>query len=461
MYSNNGNDYFKGPSNKRQLQVVRAFQHAWNGYRKYAWGRDELKPISKGWINWMGVGLTIVDSLDTMLIMGLKDEFLEAREWVAMNLTFARSHNVQTFEIVIRVLGGLLSAFHLSNDTVFLTKAIQLGMALEPCFKRRSIRIPCNNVNLLAGNPNFGEICIAEAGTIQLELRDLGRASRIKFFETAALEMSTYIHEMKKHDGLVETIITDTGRFKSSAAISVGGSGDSYYEYLLKQWIQTGKTIDWLKEDYLMAVDGIRKHLLRYTTKSGLAFVGSYSTWASKSFNAEMDHLTCFLPGTLALGVLHGLDKTHLEIAANLTATCYEMYRQTATGLSPDVVEFGATPSDQRNIYFTKSSRNLQRPETVESLYYMYLATQDPKYKMWGWKIFQSFEMYSKVTAGYANVGDVNDKETTPHLDKMESFFLAETLKYLYLLFEDRPSILPFDRFVFNTEAHPLPIYDS
>jgi len=91
----------------------------------------------------------------------------------------------------------------------------------------------------------------------------------------------------------------------------------------------------------------------------------------------------------------------------------------------------------------------------------MYLATQDPKYRRWGWKIFKSFELYSKVEAGYASIADVNNSKTTPHLDKMESFFLSETLKYLYLLFEDRPEVLPFDRFVFNTEAHPLPIYES
>lgn len=90
----------------------------------------------------------------------------------------------------------------------------------------------------------------------------------------------------------------------------------------------------------------------------------------------------------------------------------------------------------------------------------MYLATQDPKYQDWGWKIFQSFEKYSKVEAGYANIVNVNEKEVHHH-DKMESFFLSETLKYLYLLFDDTGNILPFDRFVFNTEAHPLPIYKS
>jgi len=66
------NTYVSGPENDRQKAVVNEFLHAWNGYRTFAWAHDELKPVSKGWVDWMGVGLTIIDSLDTMYIMGLK-----------------------------------------------------------------------------------------------------------------------------------------------------------------------------------------------------------------------------------------------------------------------------------------------------------------------------------------------------------------------------------------------------
>ena len=110
--------------NERQKKVVEAFKHAWEGYRKYAWGHDELLPVSKSHSEWFGVGLTIVDSLDTMLLMNLAEEFQQARDWVASSLSFDKKVDVNLFETTIRVLGGLLSAYHLSKDEVFLRKAV-------------------------------------------------------------------------------------------------------------------------------------------------------------------------------------------------------------------------------------------------------------------------------------------------------------------------------------------------
>ena len=110
--------------NERQKKVVEAFKHAWEGYRKYAWGHDELRPVSRSHSEWFGVGLTIIDSLDTMLLMNLREEFQQGREWVANSLTFEKNVDVNLFETTIRVLGGLLSAYHLSQDDLFLRKAV-------------------------------------------------------------------------------------------------------------------------------------------------------------------------------------------------------------------------------------------------------------------------------------------------------------------------------------------------
>ena len=118
---------FKGPQNDRQRAVVSAFSHAWQSYRKYAWGKDHLKPISKTHQTWFDLGLTLIDSLDTMLVMGLKEEFNEARDWVETSLHLTTSKDVNLFETTIRVLGGLLSAYHLSGDKLFLDKATELG----------------------------------------------------------------------------------------------------------------------------------------------------------------------------------------------------------------------------------------------------------------------------------------------------------------------------------------------
>jgi hypothetical protein len=104
---------------------------------------------------------------------------------------------------------------------------------------------------------------------------------------------------------------------------------------------------------------------------------------------------------------------------------------------------------------------NLQRPETVESLFYLWRATGDPKYREWGWLIFQAFEKYTRVEHGYASIDSVRHPQNPGYRDKMETFYLAETLKYLYLLFSDDDALLPLDKFVINTEAHPLPVYTS
>ena len=82
-------------------------------------------------------------------------------------------------------------------------------------------------------------------------------------------------------------------------------------------------------------------------------------------------------------------------------------------------------------------------------------------YREWGEKIFNSFEKYTRVENGYASISNVQNAEHVGYQDNMETFYLAETLKYLFLLFSDDPDLLPFDKYVFNTEAHPLPVFES
>lgn len=151
-----------------------------------------------------------------------------------------------------------------------------------------------------------------------------------------------------------------------------------------------------------------------------------------------------------------------MKLAEELTYTCYQMYRRMPTGLSPEVAGMNLNPAGADDLFVTFGTQhNLQRPETVESIFYMYRATHDPKYREWGWQIFEAFEKHTRVKAGYASIDSVRRPENPGHRDKMETFYLAETLKYLYLLFSDNPALLPLDKFVINTEAHPLPVYSS
>ncbi|KPP66808.1 endoplasmic reticulum mannosyl-oligosaccharide 1,2-alpha-mannosidase-like [Scleropages formosus] len=447
--------------------VKEAFRHAWKGYREFAWGHDELKPISKSYGEWFGLGLTLIDALDTMWIMGLKEEFEEARKWVATELSFFRNVDVNLFETTIRILGGLLSTYHLTGDSLFLDKAKDIGSRLMPAFSTPS-KIPYSDVNIgkgVAHPPRWtSDSTVAEVASIQLEFRELSRLTQDPQYQAskAVDEVMKIVHRLDgKHDGLVPLFInTNSGQFTHRGVFTLGARADSYYEYLLKQWIQGGKKEKELLEDYLQAVEGVKKNLLRKTLSHGLTFVGELS---HGRFNPKMDHLVCFLPGTLALGAYNGLPPNHMELATQLMETCYQMYKQMETGLSPEIAHFNLQPHSVRNVEVKSADRhNLLRPETVESLFYMYRFTGDQRYRDWGWEIFQSFNKHTRVpSGGYTSIGNVRDPTNPSPRDKMESFFLAETLKYLYLLFSDDQELISLDKYVFNTEAHPLPIWPS
>ena len=116
----------KSNHNEKQLEIIDAFKYAWAEYKASAWGMDEVKPVSHSSSTWFNLGLTIVDSLDTMWLMGLEEEFAEAKLWVERDLNLAQKKDVNLFEVTIRVLGGLLSAYHLTKDEIFLDKAVCL-----------------------------------------------------------------------------------------------------------------------------------------------------------------------------------------------------------------------------------------------------------------------------------------------------------------------------------------------
>ncbi|XP_063986512.1 endoplasmic reticulum mannosyl-oligosaccharide 1,2-alpha-mannosidase [Diachasmimorpha longicaudata] len=459
---------FHGPQNDRQKAVVRAFKHSWDGYAEFAWGHDNVKPISRGYHEWFGLGLTIVDSLDTMYIMGLKEEFAQARAWVEESLVFHTNRDVNLFEVTIRVLGGLLSAYHLSGDKVFLDKAIDLGDRMMPAFSTRS-GVPYSDVNLgtkRAHHPKWGpDSSTSEVTSIQLEFRDLSRITGQPRFEAAVAKVSEHVHNLEKYDGLVPIFINaNTGLFREYATITLGARGDSYYEYLLKQWVQTGRTIDYLRDDYVAGIQGTQKHLVKRTAKERFLFIAEL-IGASRDMKPKMDHLTCYLPGTLALGVHNGLPSEHMDFAKELTRTCYQTHVIQPTFLAPEITYFNVQDTDeesQMDMYVKSTdAHNLLRPEFIESLFYMWYFTGNKTYQDWGWQIFQGFENYTKVENGYTSIGNVKNIQNTRPRDMTESFWFGETLKYFYLLFDDTRQVVDLDRWVFNSEGHPLPVHES
>eukprot|EP00095_Tigriopus_kingsejongensis_P001707 maker-scaffold802_size95064-snap-gene-0.18 protein:Tk01707 transcript:maker-scaffold802_size95064-snap-gene-0.18-mRNA-1 annotation:"endoplasmic reticulum mannosyl-oligosaccharide -alpha-mannosidase" len=438
-----GSITFKGPQNERQKAVVGAFKHAWTGYRTYAWGHDHLRPLSKSAQNWFGLGLTIVDSLDTMLIMNLKEEFKEARDWVESTLDFGVNRDVNLFETTIRVLGGLLGAFHFSGDKMFLERAKDLGDRLLGAFTSPT-GIPYSDVNLRSTRghaPKWStDSSTSEVSTIQLEFRDLSRCTGLPVYEETVEKVSKIIHDLPKTDGLVPIFINaNTGKFRAQSTITLGARGDSYYEYLLKQWIQTGKTQDYLKEDYGNSVIGMNRRLAKRTVPNNLLYFGEILS-GGRSFKPKMDELS------------------HLQMAEELAYTCYLTFARQPTHLAPEISYFNSDAASQTDFYVKPNDAHyLLRPETIEGLFYLYYFTGNKTYQDWGWKIFQGIEKYTKVKNGYTTIGNVRNVVDLRPKDMMESFFLGETLKYLYLLFADKHEI-NLDQWVFNTEAHPVPI---
>ncbi|KAL2244676.1 mannosyl-oligosaccharide 1,2-alpha-mannosidase MNS3 [Sesamum indicum] len=495
-----------GPDWKvRQQRVKEAFIHAWSGYRNYAMGYDELMPLSHRGVDGLGgLGATIVDALDTAMIMGVDEVVHEAGSWIEKHLPerIDGKGQVNLFETTIRVLGGLLSAYHLSGGeqggnastggpkpAVYLNNARNLADRLLIAFTSSPSAIPFSDVVLRDRSAHpapDGLSSTAEVSTLQLEFNYLSSLTGDPKYGLESMKVLEHLKTLPKVKGLVPIYINPhTGEF-SGDNIRLGSRGDSYYEYLIKVWLQNrGSNLTYLHDMFEESMKGVKELLVRKSVPNGLVFVGELPYGPEGAFTPKMDHLVCFLPGTLALGATKGIvkekamrenllnfeDLQNLKLAEDLAKTCFEIYSVTSTGLAPEIAYFNVEGQSERgpgggnkkskyvdDIIIKPADRhNLLRPETVESLFVLFRITEDPKYREWGWEIFEAFEKYTKVdSGGYTSLDDVT--VLPPHRrDKMETFFLGETLKYLYLLFGDRNAI-PLDKYVFNTEAHPLPI---
>ncbi|KAK9064312.1 hypothetical protein SSX86_015692 [Deinandra increscens subsp. villosa] len=485
----------------RQESVKNAFIHAWSGYKNYAMGNDELMPLSKRGVDGLGgLGATVVDALDTAMIMNLDDVVIEAGSWIEKHLPerISRKGQVNLFETTIRVVGGLLSAYHLSSSnptnkgpkpSVYLENAKNLSDRLLMAFTSSPTVIPFSDVVLhdhTAHAAPDGLSSTSEATTLQLEFNYLSFLTGDPKYSVESMKVLEHVKTLPKFEGLVPIYISPSSGKFSGDNIRLGSRGDSYYEYLIKVWLQQRQS-NWtyLHDMYVEAVKGVKHLLVRKSKPNGLVFVGELPNGIDGGFSPKMDHLVCFLPGTLALGATKGITKAkameenlltfedleNLKLAEDLAKTCFEMYAVTSTGLAPEIAYFNSegysedgldggnkTSEYIHDIVIKHADRhNLLRPETVESLFILYRITEDSKYREWGWSIFEAFEKYTKVdSGGYSSLDDVTVLPPRRR-DKMETFFLGETLKYLYLLFSDS-NLIPLTEFVFNTEAHPIPI---
>jgi mannosidase alpha-like ER degradation enhancer 2 len=418
---------------KRLAAEVRAeFLRAWNGYKKYAWGHDDLKPLSKTYHDWYPEPLlmTAVDALDTMIIMDLNDEATATKQYIVDNLSFDKDIEVQNFEITIRLLGGLLTNYQLTGDKRLLDLAEDLGNRLLPVFNSPT-GMPYRYVNLKTGKVSKPISNPAETGTLIIEFGTLSKLTGKPIFYEKAKRALVETYNRRSKIGLVgEWINVETGTWTNTDS-HISGAIDSYYEYLLKCSLLFGdQDCGRMWNDSIKAINKYLADDYREELWYGHADMNTGARRAT-TYGA----LDAFFPAVLALS-------GDMRRAKSLQDSSFLMWYH--EGIEPEEFNYR-----ERKIV---SPGYPLRPEIVESTYYLYHYTKDEKYLLMGEKLWRDFVKYCRTDEGYAALKSVVTKEKT---DSMQSFLFAETFKYFYLLFSPRET-LDFDKVIFNTEAHPV-----
>jgi glycosyl hydrolase family 47 len=431
---------------QRAAEVKAEFLHAWNGYKKYAWGHDDLKPLSKTHHDWYAQPLlmTPVDALDTMILMGLDDEAAATKKYILENLSFDKDIEVQNFEITIRLLGGLLTNYQLTNDKRFLTLAEDLGNRLLPVFNSPT-GMPYRYVNLKTGTTSKPISNPAETGTLLIEFGTLSKFTGKPIFYDKAKRALVETYKRRSKIGLVgEWINVETGEWTNTDS-HISGAIDSYYEYLLKCWLLFGDAD--CKRMWDQSIVAINKYLAdefrRNVSGHPIDNMVIDEFWYG---HADMNTgarrattygaLDAFFPAVLALS-------GDVKRARRLQDSSFAMWQE--AGIEPE--EF-----DYRARKITSPGYPL-RPEIVESTYYLYKLSDDPSsYLNMGERLWEDFVEHCRTDDAYAALKNVTTREKA---DSMQSFLFAETFKYFYLLFAP-PETVDFRNVIFNTEAHPI-----
>ena len=412
-------------------RIREAFLHAWEGYVRYAWGHDQLRPLTRGYRDWYPASLemTPLDGFDTMLLMGLRAQADSARRLILDSLSFDRDFPVQVFEVTIRELGGLISAYQMDGDPRFLALARDLGNRLLPAFKSPT-GMPYRFVNLRTGAVTGPVSNPAEIGTLTLEFGALSKLTGDQRYYDAAKRAVTALFARRSAIGLVGSAIdVETGAWKDRDS-HVSGGIDSYYEYLLKAWLL------FRDRDFERMWDSSIAAVNRYLAddRNGLWY-GHADMDTGARTAPEFGALDAFFPAVLA-------KSGDTARARRLMRSVYRMW--TTFGIEPEVLDY---------LTMRPVAAGYQlRPEALESAYYLYRITGDEGYRAMGRVMVDSLLHETRWETGFTALSSVVTKQRR---DAMESFFLAETLKYAYLLFAP-PATLDFDAIIFNTEAHPI-----
>ncbi|TRZ01239.1 hypothetical protein DNTS_014814 [Danionella cerebrum] len=447
---------------KLRNQVVEMFDHAYRSYMDHAYPADELMPLTcRGRVRGLEpsrgdvddalgkFSLTLIDTLDTLALLNKTAEFEEAVRRVVTDVRLDNDIVVSVFETNIRVLGGLLGGHSMAvmlkengqmawyqNELLHMAKDI--GLRLLPAFNTTS-GLPYPRVNLRHGvhgpetrTGTETETCTACAGTIILEFAALSRFTGDPTFEGHARRALDFLWEKRqRNSNLVGTTINIHSGEWVRRDSGVGAGIDSYYEYLMKAYILLGD------DQFLQRFNTHYASIMKYISQPPLLLdvhihkpLLPARTW--------MDSLLAFFPG---LQVLKGDIRPAIET--------HEMLYQVTK-------KHNFLPEAFTTDFRVHWAQHPLRPEFAESTYFLYKATRDPYYLEVGRTVLENLNRFARVPCGFAAMKDVR---TGSHEDRMDSFFLAEMFKYLFLLFAEEED-LPFnvEDYVFTTEAHLLPL---
>ncbi|KAF2113278.1 glycosyl hydrolase family 47-domain-containing protein [Lophiotrema nucula] len=498
---------------RRRVAVRDEFERSWTSYKTFAWGKDELMPTTGQAHNaFGGWGATLVDSLDTLWMMGFKEDFYATVGAVA-EIDFGETDlgSISVFETTIRYLGGLLAAYDLSREMVLLDKAIQMGEMLYRAFDTEN-NTPLDRMMVELAKKDEGggfapehSICLAGFGSLTMEFTRLAQITQDPKYYDAVARLTDIMdrgQNMTRIPGLLPIWVNAREEsLENDRTFTVGAMADSTYEYFPKTYALLGGLEPVYKKLYLDSAAQIDKHLLYRPmlpdSEPGdeLLYCGDVhlSSNQEPKVDAEMQHLTCFVGGFFALAGRLFEDAYHVDLGAKLTEGCIYAYKSLPTGIMPEIFnmvacddrvkcswnqtkyeeevlrktygkdhdDFAATVKDQKlppGFTQMRDKRYLLRPEAIESVFIMYRITGHQEYLDHAWDMFTSIVKYSRTRFANGQIFDVTDDSTNPIStpeDKMESFWLAETLKYFYLIFSP-PDMISLDDWVLNTEAHPF-----
>lgn len=441
---------------RRLTEVKRVASKAWKSYRQYAWMQDELMPISGGSVNTFGGwAATLVDSLDTLWIMGMKTEFNEAVRAI-VELDWASYHGkaCNVFETTIRHLGGLLAAYDLSKEKALLEKAVELGDLLYTGFDNPSHIPPfwldfekAKNGELVADTHQPA----ASVTTLSLEFTRLTQLTGNNKYYDAIARITDHLdvsQNLTKLPGMWPLYFNPYQEdFTHDHTFSLGAMSDSMYEYILKMYILLGGAEPKYEKMYRNATDTIIKNLLfRPMTPKNLdiLFAGTYRAGDFKQLDTETQHLACFAGGMFALGGrVFGIPE-HVEIGAKLTHGCMWAYNSFHLGIAPDAFRLVACESiagckwDQqrwldvistnydlhgtmpKGIQGVRDASYLLRPEAIESVFILYRITGHEEYREAAWTMFQSIQNATQTEFGNAAIYDVTVRGAPQLRDSME-----------------------------------------